>query len=309
MAQALKTKTENTGQPDPAAKRKRRFGDRYDGRRLRSMDPLNALIPFVMNTRAGSTNFFSAKMDIRAAEHFIRQKRVEGLKGFGMLHFFLASYVRIVSQRPGINRFVSGQRLYARHKIEINVTVKKDLSVTGQETTIKICCLPGDTAADIYHHVEEALLEGRRAGDSNSTDFAARMFSHMPRALLKFVVWLFKSMDYFGLMPRSIHKASPFHGSLFVADLGSISLPPVHHHLYEFGHCPLFLAFGPKEKRYVPNKDGEVTEQRTVEFSLSLDERICDGFYFSGVFRMLNDCFKNPSQLDLPPAQVVEDIE
>ncbi len=56
-------------------------------------------------------------------------------------------------------------------------------------------------------------------------------------------------------------------------------------------------------------KDGSVEERRYLEYSLTLDERIVDGFYFSGVLRMVHELFQNPEQLDSPPARVVEDVE
>jgi len=101
---------------------------------------------------------------------------------------------------------------------------------------------------------------------------------------------------------------SPFHGSLFVADLGSIVLPPLHHHLYHFGNVPLFLVIGGKKKIREFDRDGEVDEKKVMQFALTLDERIVDGFYFAGVQRMVFEIFKNPEQLDLPPESVVEDI-
>jgi hypothetical protein len=289
--------------------RRRRWGDRYDGRRLRAMDPMNIIIPYVMPSRTGAANSFHGRAFVREAERYIRQKRVEGLKGFGMLHFFISLYVRIVSQRPGVNRFISGQRLFARHNIEIVLTVKKELSVSGQETTIKITCLPADTAADIHRRLAEALEEARRAGDSNDVDNLARLLTKAPGFALKGLVWLLKKLDYFGLMPKAFHRASPFHASLFVTDLGSINLPPVHHHLYDFGNCPLFLAFGPKQKDFAVDQTGQVTMRRFLDYSLTLDERICDGFYFSAILRMVEDIFKRPEQLDTPPEAVTEDID
>ena len=68
----LPPKSTGTEKPRPY---KRRWGDRYDGRKLRSLDPLNRVSPYIMNTRAGATNYFHGELDIRAAEAYIRQKR------------------------------------------------------------------------------------------------------------------------------------------------------------------------------------------------------------------------------------------
>ncbi|MDR3206850.1 MAG: 2-oxo acid dehydrogenase subunit E2 [Oscillospiraceae bacterium] len=303
------TTTPTTPPPAPSKPRKRRLGDRFEGRRLRSLDPLNRVAPYIMPDRAGSTNVFHSSLDIKAAEKYIRQKRVEGLKGYGMLHFFLSAYVRIVSQRPAINRFVSGQKVYARHHIEINFVVKKEFTLDGQETTVKVICTPADTTEDIFHKINAVIAEARWEGDSNSADSAARILNRIPGLFLRWAVGVFKLLDYFGKLPRGLINLSPFHGSMFITDLGSISLPGVDHHLYNFGNCPLFLAIGPKQKEFVLNREGQVTERRFLEYSLSIDERVCDGYYFASVFRMLKEIFKNPDQLSAPPETVIEDVD
>jgi len=161
---------------------------------------------------------------------------------------------------------------------------------------------------DIFRRVSEAVKEARHDGDSNDVDGAARFFSKIPGLFLKFVVWLLTKLDYFGKMPRIIESLSPFHGSLFISDLGSINLPPVMHHLYDFGNIPLFLAFGPKSQETILDKTGNPVERRFLRFGLTLDERITDGFYFSGCWRIFREVFATPELLDSPPEKVVEDV-
>ena len=42
-----------------------------------------------------------------------------------------------------------------------------------------------------------------------------------------------------------------------------------------------------------------------VDYSVVIDERICDGFYFSDVLRMFDWYFKNPKELSAPPERVI----
>lgn len=287
----------------------RRFGDRYDGRRIRTLDPLFCVAPYIMKKKSGSSNLFSGSIDITEADRYIRSKRQEGMPGFGILHLFIAAYIRILSQRPALNRFISGQKIYARFGILINLTVKKELTVNGQETTVKAYFEPSDTAEDVYRKIQAAIQEGKQEGDSNNTDNTARLLKHIPGLLLKFVIWFLTLLDYFGILPKSLLNISPFHGSLFISDLGSVGLPPVFHHLYDFGNIPIFLCFGPKYRTTKTDKDGNWEEHRYFDFKVTIDERICDGFYFSGVLKLVNNIFKNPQQLDSPPEKIVEDIE
>ena len=110
-------------------KYKRKFGDRSDGRKIRSMDPMNMITPYIMKHRNNASNMVSVSIDIENVEKYIKRKRSEGLKGFGLLHVMLATYVRTVAQRPGVNRFISGQKIFARNDIQVMMTIKKHLTI------------------------------------------------------------------------------------------------------------------------------------------------------------------------------------
>ena len=109
-----------------------------EGRRIRSQIPMDAITPFIMPTRAGASNSFAATVDVDKCEELIRIKRAEGMKKLGMIHIFMSAYIRVVSELPGINRFISGQRLYARKNIEICMVMKKSRELNAPETVLKI---------------------------------------------------------------------------------------------------------------------------------------------------------------------------
>ena len=140
-------------------------------------------------------------------------------------------------------------------------------------------------------------------------DTAARVLMAFPAVILKFVVWFLKLLDYFGLLPKFLTKLSPFHGSLFITNMGSLGMPPVFHHLYEFGNLPVFIAMGAKRTEYVMNKNGEVEKKRYIDFTVVCDERICDGHYYATALKMFKKIIENPEQLLTPPENIVEDIK
>ncbi|MDR2655959.1 MAG: hypothetical protein LBC56_07865 [Oscillospiraceae bacterium] len=292
-----------------AKKRKRRLGDRRDGRRLRTLDPIMAMMPFIMDNRAGSTDYFHEKIEVTEAEKYIRRKREEGLKGFGMLYLVLAAFVRISAKHPGINRFVSGQRVFAREQFVVNLTVKKKLALDGQESVVKMHFDRDLTAAQVYQIAKKAVDEGIQKGDTDDTDKLARLFAVIPRPFLRFVIKTLTFLDYYGAMPKSIEDSSPFHGSMFISDLASIRLPNLDHHLYEFGNIPLFVVLGGKKTENVLQDDGGIVKKKYIDFGLGLDERICDGFYFSVAFGAFKHYMAHPDELDSPPERVVEDID
>ena len=285
------------------------WGDRSDGRRLRTLTPMAMVSPYIMVNRNGSSNFIRDSVEITEMEQYIRRKRKEGLSNFGIQHVFLAAYVRAISQYPGINRFLAGQKVYARHNIEISMTIKKEMSVDSPDTLIDLIYEPDATADDIYAQFNEAVEKVKNTPLDSGFDNLAAAFSMIPSVLLKFVVWLLKLLDYFGLLPQFILRLSPFHGSFFITSMGSLGIPPIYHHLYDFGNLPVFLSFGAKRRTTEVEMDGTIVRRKYVDFTVVTDERICDGFYYAAALKCIKRILMHPAQLDNPPEKVVRDID
>lgn len=286
------------------------WGDRKDGRRLRSLDAMNVVGGYIMPDRNDACNSIHDTVEITAVEKYIHKKRAEGMKDFGIMHVFLAAYVRCVCKYPGLNRFFSGQRVHQRDDdIAFTMTVKKEMAVDAPETTIKLHLTRNDTAVDVYNKLNALIEEVKNTPLDSSFDKVAGLLASIPGLILKFVVWVLKVMDYFGKLPAFLTELSPFHGSVIFTSMGSLGIPPVVHHLYNFGNLPVFLAFGRKYRKYELNADGQVVTRRYVDFVLNTDERTVDGFYYAAVLKHFHKLMRNPEQLDNPPETIVEDID
>ena len=288
-------------------KYKRKFGDRPDGRKIRSLDPLNMVSPYIMKKRNDANNMVTVSIDIENIEKYIKKKRADGLKGFGLLHVMLATYVKTVAQRPGVNRFISGQKIFARNDIQVMMTIKKEMKLDAQETVVKAYYSPDNTPEDVYRIFNALVEENKSKGDKNDFDSTARILNYIPGLVLKFAVWLLNFLDYFGWLPKFLLKVSPFHGSFFITSLGSLGIPAIYHHLYNFGNVPLFCSYSAKRYEYVLNKNGEIEKRKFVDFKFVMDERICDGHYYASALKLMCDYLKNPEKLD-NPVEVVPDI-
>lgn len=287
---------------------RRRFGDRKDGRKIRTLAPYDTVSPYIMGSRGDAQNYLADKFDTDAADRFVRQKRNAGLAGFGIMHVILAAYVRTISQKPRLNRFIAGQKIFARHNIEINMAVKRKLRADETNTVIKVIFEPTDTAEDVYRRFEETMDKAFGAA-GNDFDSTAKGINLIPGLLKKFAVWLLQLLDYFGLLPAALLKVSPFHGSMFITSMGSLGIPPIYHHLYNFGNVPVFLAFGAKRYENQIADNGRVLKRKFIDYTFVTDERICDGFYFAAGLKQFRQYLGNPSVLDVPPATVIADIE
>lgn len=290
------------------SKYKRRFGDRKEGRLLRSLPAFAKFVPFIMPTRNDACNQYEESFEVSDVDRRLRKLRVDGYKGIGILHFIIAAYIRGVSMLPGMNRFVVGRRIYARDNIEVVMTVKRSLAIDATETTIKVVFEPTDTIFDVYRKMSEKIDEIKTVEGNNNTEDVAEAMCKAPRFLLRFALTILRIMDYFGWLPQSLLDASPFHGSMIITDLGSLRIDPIYHHIYNFGTLPVFISFGAKRHAYELDRHGNMVDRKYVDCKFVMDERTVDGHYYAQFLRAFRYICQHPEIVETPPSKVVEDV-
>lgn len=286
------------------------WGDRTDGRRVRSLPPMAQVSPYIMVTRNTSTNYFTDSFELSHIERYVRQKRREGYTNFGVMHVLLAAYVRALARYPGLNRFLSGQKVYTHgDDVQFCMTIKKEMSSDSPDTVIKVHLSPKDTAMDVYNKVNAEIEKVKNTPLDSNFDNTAHVLTLIPGVFLKFTVWLLRTLDYFGMLPQFLLEVSPFHGSVFFTSMGSLGIPPIYHHLYDFGNLPVFGSFGCKRRSLEVQEDGTVVQKKYIDFKFTMDERIVDGFYYAAFFKHYKRIILHPEVLDNPPEEVIRDID
>lgn len=294
----------------PAGEYHPTWGDRLDGRRLRTLDAMSQVSPYIMTTRNSSDNTFSDSFEITNLERFIRAQRRDTMPNLGLMHILLAAYCRGVAKYPGLNRFVSGQKVYTHgDDIQFCMTIKKEMTTDSPETVIKLHLTPRDTLQDVYDKFNAAVEEVKNTPLDSSFDNLVRLFTLIPGVFLRLTVDLLKFMDYFGLLPGFLLELSPFHGSVFFTSMGSLGIPPIYHHLYDFGNLPVFGSFGCKRRALEVLEDGAVVQRKYLDCKFTLDERTVDGFYYAAFLKYYKRLIAHPEVLLAPPEKVVQDID
>ena len=278
-----------------------------DMRRVKGISPMNTVVPFIMVNRTGASNQVRDFVDCEKIEKYMKEKQAEGMRNISLMHIFIAAYVRLIAQRPQLNRFIRGQRIWTRKSIEIALTIKKEMTLDSPDTVVKITVDPGATLFDVYNSLNTEIKNYRNnpGGDFDNT---AKALTFMPSLLFKFAIHFLKTLDYFNLLPKFLTRVSPFHCSYFITSMGSLGIPPIYHHLYDFGTCPVFFSFGTKRRAIELDAEGGVHKKSYIDFTFVLDERICDGYYYASSLRMFKSILKNPWQLDEVPEIITEDI-
>ncbi len=287
----------------------RRWGDRKDGRRVHNLAPMTALIPYIMRERSDAQNHIRETVNVDKILDYINEKRREGYSGFGFMHVMIAIYIRAVAEYPALNRFINGQKIFTRDDwVEISLTIKREMVLESPDTVVKITLPKNATAIDVYNALYNAI-NGYRAENDSNFDQTMNVINFIPGIFKRFVVGCLFALDYVGWLPRFLTRLSPFHSSLFITSMGSLGIPPIYHHLYNFGNVPAFCSFGVKQRKFEVNRDGSVSEHSYIDLCFVLDERICDGYYYAAAMKYMKRFFRDPWALDAPPAEVKMDVK
>jgi hypothetical protein len=280
---------------------------RSDGRRLKSLGPFIKMVPYIMTRRSDAQIFSKQTLVIDHIEAYIHAKRVEGIK-LSYLHVFVAIYVRMIAQRPLLNRFVINSQIYARKDISISLAIKRSLHDEGEETTVKFVFTGRETIFEVAEIIDRCIGENLPAGVQNDADKLAAWFMSLPNGLIKTAVGTIKWMDRHNMMPKKIVEASPFHTTMFFTYLKSIKLDYIYHHLYDFGTTGIFVALGKVKKMAVVEGDAAVVKS-VCEIGYVLDERLCDGLYFANSFKLVKNYMEDLKLLETTLDEIIEDVE
>lgn len=280
------------------------FGFRSDGKNAaKEMDIFTRITPYVMPTRVDAQNFNTVYIDEHTITEYVREKRAEG-RTMSTLAVVIAAYVRAVANMPEMNRFVVARRVYARNYLSVCfVAVHQPERAKFEESTAKIYFSPRDTVFDVADKVEEAIAKIKATTRDNKTTQLANKLLGFP-GLLAIGVPILKMMDHFGILPKAIIDASPFHTSMFITNMASIRLPKLYHHIYNFGTVSQFFSIGEKEKHVEVGKDGNISVRTVYPLGIVTDERVAAGSFYSMGFREMGKCLKDPHIMETPPETV-----
>jgi pyruvate/2-oxoglutarate dehydrogenase complex dihydrolipoamide acyltransferase (E2) component len=224
------------------------------------------------------------------------------------MHIVVAAVVRLLAQRPQLNRFVANGIIYRRNNINISFAVKKSLSDEAIETTIKLNLTGHESLQDIKEMMDKEIIANSGSQANNSTDHTAKVLTNMPNFLVKLGVGTLKWMDKHGWLPKKIIDVSPFHTSCFITNLKSIKTDYIYHHLYDFGTTGIFISMGKENLEPVVEDDGTIGVGKIMKMGIVTDERICDGFYYASSLRLFKELIESPHQLLERLEKVEEDI-
>jgi len=278
-----------------------KWGDRKDGKRV-SAPGLQTVMTALMPKRTEAEVYLNDTIDATNLIAYLEKKN-EGKTDNKMtiFHCVIMALAKMVYERPLMNRFIQGYRIYERNEISLSFVAKRRFTDGAEETLMYMVMNETDTVNEVSKRIIGDVAEARKSEHSTGgVDELLDKFAALPRPLLAGSVRLIRYLDFWGKNPDFITAGDPNYSTILVSNLGSIKCPAVYHHLNNYGTNSIMVTIGTLHKEEVLMPDGHKEIRDVIDIGATLDERIGDGFYFARSLKLLHYLFENPELLERP---------
>jgi hypothetical protein len=268
------------------------FGRRRDGT-LAQVAPYRRMLPFLMRGKAESAVLFEQQLDMSRAQPWLAEWNRRTGAHATVFHLVLHALGRVLHERPHLNRFISGRRIYDRRGVFMTFAAKKAMRDDAPLATVRREFPAGESFAAMVAALTSDIQVARSDAISK-VDKELGFFLRLPAVVLAAAVAVLRWLDAFGLAPRALIGDDPMYTSAFIANLGSLRIDAAYHHLYEYGNCPLFCTVG----RLAPAPivvDGAIEVRPSLLLRYTYDERVEDGFYAASAIAMVRSWIEDPA--------------
>ena len=286
---------------------KKKWGDRKDAIWLKDIPAMNRIMAPLMPNRADNEAHISVDIDMRPMKAYL-EKLNEGRTEdkYTVFHIISAAIGKAFVLRPKMNRFICNNKMYLRKDITVAFTVKKKFNDHSEEALAFFKYDPKETL-ESYHKKIMKIIHSTKSDDEKDTstgamDIVCKLPQWLIVAIVKFVLWL----DKHGWAPQALIGSDPNHASIFLSNLGSIGLPGGYHHLVNWGTNSCFIVVGKIYTKAEYDKEGNVDVHEVVPLGITLDERIADGYYYSGTVALVKELLEHPELLEMSADTPVE---
>jgi len=266
---------------------------RPDGDLVRGEAPERRIMPYLMRGRNESAVFQETAFRVGAARAWMKAYNRAHRPRATLFHLLAYACGVALRERPRLNRFVSGGRIYQRRGVWLSFVAKREFTDEGAEATVKLEAPPGEPFA-VFSARLSALVDEARSTE-RAVDREVRLVMMLPGPLVRLAVALVRLLDRWNLLPAFMMRNDPMYASLFLANLGSVGISRAYHHLYEYGTVSIFGAVS------APRRESRADGEELLEVRWTFDERIDDAFSSARSLALAQRILEDPAGQLGPP--------
>lgn len=283
-----------------AEKKKRKWGDRRDARYVKAPG-LQTIMCYLWPKRTDCEVYLNDTIDATELVKYLEKKNASQDYRTTIFHCALIAMARMVRERPMMNRFIQGYRMYERDEITLSFVAKRVFADGADESLMTLTAHDDDNIDTFSKKIVGDITEMRKSEHSTGgIDEVLDKFAALPRIVLIIVVRIIRWLDFWGLNLDALTEGDPNYTTILASNLGSIKCPAVYHHLNNYGTNSILITIGTLHKEEVLMEDGHKEIRDVIDVGATLDERIADGFYFARSLKLIKYIFAHPEMLEQP---------
>ena len=283
------------------SKPKRHWGDRKDGRWVKDVPGLQAVMAHLMPNRTDNEVYLKDTIDVTQLLKYLEKKNSGLDYKITLFHCTITILARMIRERPLMNRFIQGRRMYERNEISLSFVCKRRFTDHAEEALMVLVPKDTDTINEVSRKIVGDVIETRKSEHSTGgVDALLDSFAKIPRPILMLLIRVIRWLDFWGINPDFLTEGDPNYTTVLCSNLGSIKCPSVYHHLNNYGTNSIMVTIGTLHKEELVMPDGHKDIRDVVDIGATLDERIADGFYFARSLKLIKHICENPELLERP---------
>lgn len=287
---------------------------RCDADLVTELSDSRRMMPYVMRKRNESVVFHTMELRIAETRAWLREYNRAHAKHqhASLFYLFVYACARSINAIPGMNRFVSGGRIYQRKGVWMSFSAKKRLVENSPLVTVKLKFPPNEPFDECMKRICQAV-DDARSGHELPIDAELRLLTRLPGPVLRLVIATGRWLDRLNLLPAALIEPDPLFTTMFLTNDGSVGVSNAHHHLYEHGTCSIHAVVGSIKKAVIVDRAGHADVGEVLEVGWSCDERVNDGQCCGATMLAIQRVMENPKRyidgFDSPEISSVEGAE
>lgn len=267
---------------------------RKDGKKVTNLDSVHKIMPYLMSNRCEAEVYYVEKIDVTELIQYLdkQNENKEKHEKTTLFHAVITAVAKTIYNRPLLNRFIAGKKFYDRNEISFSFVAKNKLEDNAEERLIILNAKKEMNLFDISKKILTVVSETRKANTNDMNDILG-LVTFFPRCIVSFIMWLFRKLDFYGLVPGFISDGDPNYTTVLLSNLGSVKAECCYHHLNNYGTNSIVATIGVIHEEKVDNK-----MRKYINIGFTLDERIADGMYFAKSIKLLKHILENPILLE-----------
>jgi hypothetical protein len=268
---------------------------RSDGHLLKKLPHALRIQSIRSPRRSDSVAFIRQEFDITETIEFIRSYNQDPDRrpdqSISLFYLLACSWVRMLTRRPEMNRFISSSRFYQRREIRISFETRRTIADEPLMVSFSAdprAALP-EIAGQIRSGIRETVAEPARPRRSNPIP--------IPHRLRKLGAVIFRAMDSANLIPPGAMRHDPDFSSVKIYTSGGTAPEAPLYPPENRGTCGITAVLGTMRKAWRFDEGGRKQRRDLVQLTIGYDRRIADDLYVEASIDLLRHLIQDPEPL------------